>query len=67
MACLISLPLVSYLVIRPMATPAAADDNGTPASNRAKLPAHTEAIEEEPRDNRVNHIHKLIYLDLCLY
>jgi len=37
-----------YLVIRPIATPAADDDIGIPASSSAKLPPQTVAIEEEP-------------------
>lgn len=37
-----------YLVTRPIATPAVAEDTGIPASSSAKLPPQTVAIEEEP-------------------
>jgi len=37
-----------YLVTRPIATPAAGEDIGIPASSSAKLPPQTVAIEEEP-------------------
>jgi hypothetical protein len=33
---------------RPMATPAAGEAIGTPASRRANVPPQTEAMEEEP-------------------
>jgi hypothetical protein len=33
----------------PMATPAAGEAIGTPASRRANVPPQTEAMEEEPR------------------
>jgi len=39
------------LVMSPMATPAAGLFIGTPASRRARLPAQTDAMDEEPANN----------------
>jgi hypothetical protein len=38
--------------MRPIATPAAGLDRGTPASIRARLPPHTVAIEDDPNMKR---------------
>jgi hypothetical protein len=38
--------------MRPIATPAAGLDIGTPASIRARLPPHTEAIDDDPSMTR---------------
>jgi hypothetical protein len=38
--------------MRPIATPAAGLDIGTPASIRARLPPHTVAIEDDPNMKR---------------
>jgi hypothetical protein len=40
--------------MRPIATPAAGLDMGTPASIRARLPPHTVAIEDDPNITDTN-------------
>jgi hypothetical protein len=42
-------------VTKPTATPATEDEMGTPASIKAKLPPHTEAIDDEPANANTGH------------
>lgn len=44
----VKLPESSCRVTRPTATPAAAAERFTPASMSAKLPPHTDAMEDDP-------------------
>src|SRR3954469_21864153 len=47
---------IAYLLpslIRPIATPATAERRGTPASNNARDPPHTDAIDDEQLDSRM--------------
>ncbi len=44
----------------PMAIPPTAAEIGTPESNKAKLPPHTDAIEEEPLDSRISETTRIV-------
>src|SRR5688500_1239539 len=48
-------------LMRPMATPATAEDIGTPASMSASEPPQTEAIDEEPLDSRMSETQRMVY------
>ena len=47
--------------IKPIATPATCDFNGTPASNIAKQQPHTVAIELLPQDSVINDSARIAY------
>lgn len=49
---------LSSLVTSPIATPAAGSFICTPASIRAKVPAHIDAIEEEPETRNQTKLHQ---------
>jgi hypothetical protein len=58
--------------MRPIATPAAGLDMGTPASIRARLPPHTVAIDDDPNMTDTSHeavivISKVRKHELTLY
>jgi len=53
------LPLRSSM-ISPIATPATAALRGTPASNIASDPPHTEAIEDDPFDSRMSETTRMV-------
>src|SRR3954470_8404816 len=54
------LPVVSSIT-RPMATPATALFNGTPASIIASDPPHTDAIDDDPLDSRMSDTMRIVY------
>ncbi len=45
----------------PIAIPATGAFTGTPASIKARLPAHTVAIEEEPFDSVISETIRIVY------
>src|SRR5262245_48252067 len=49
---------------RPTDTPATGWRIGTPASMRASVPPHTEAIEDDPFDSRISEINRIVYGNL---
>ena len=51
----------SPFLTRPMATPATGASIGTPASNSAREPPHTVAIDEEPLDSRMSETTRIVY------
>ena len=48
-------------LMRPIATPATAARIGTPASNSASEPPHTDAIDDEPFDSRMSETMRIVY------
>src|SRR5438094_8010245 len=55
---------IAYLppsLISPIATPATAERRGTPASNNASDPPHTEAIDDDPLDSRLSETMRIVY------
>ncbi len=48
-------------LISPIATPATAAFMGTPASNSASEPPHTEAIDDDPFDSSTSETMRMVY------
>src|SRR5512142_1506374 len=48
-------------LISPIATPAHADFTGPPASNSARDPPHTVAIDDDPFDSRMSETTRIVY------
>src|SRR3989344_8177215 len=51
----------SFFIIRPMAAPAAVFFIGTPASKSARVEPHTEAIDEEPLEDKISDTILMVY------
>ena len=48
-------------LMRPIAMPATGEVIGTPASIRASVEPHTDAIDEEPFDSRISETTRIVY------
>src|SRR5688572_23671032 len=51
----------SPFMTSPIDTPATGCLIGTPASMRASVPPHTEAIDDEPFDSRISETRRIVY------
>src|SRR3989338_10228290 len=52
--------------IKPIAIPAAGDFIGTPPSIKANVDPHTEAMDEEPLEERISETTRMVYGNLSL-